>query len=273
MRTFTSGENHTLREHPFGKFAPTPLQRRVIAVSRASPFLNRGVLRRSICRWLGRMRPGPIDAQLPLGNFRLWCHENLSEAGILLYPHYNAQELRFLSEGISDGFFVDIGANIGLYSIAVATRVPSARVLAIEPGHVALVRLRTNIEASALSDRITVAPVGVGAEEFVGELVFEGSLARARVEPSATGGLTILPLPRILDDYSVEKIDSLKIDIEGREAEAMIPLLEEGRRLPRRIVIEHLHQDHWDVDLMAELQRVGYRELGRTRANSLLQRG
>ena len=42
-------------------------------------------------------------------------------------------------------------------------------------------------------------------------------------------------------------------------------------RWPKRIIIEHLHDDVWGADLFGQMFAGGYVEVGRTRQNSLLE--
>lgn len=261
-------------EPPFGAHAPNGAQAALIALAR-NTGLHRGFWRPGLNRLLNGLKRGPLDVERDIGRFRLHYQDNLIEIGILLHPTYNAREIAFCAEAVADGgWFVDIGANIGLYSVAVATRAAKARVLAIEPGPVALARLYPNIEASELAGRIAVAECAISDSERVGGLVFEhGDLAIARFEEGIEGGMVTRTLLSLLDEKGVEAIGALKIDIEGREAEALGPFFRQApkSRWPRRIVIEHLHDDAWGADLFSQMFAGGYVETGRTRQNSLLE--
>jgi hypothetical protein len=78
----------------------------------------------------------------------------------------------------------------------------------------------------------------------------------------------------LLAELGIDRIGAIKIDIEGREAEALGPFFREARKSlwPRRIVIEHLTEAEWGADLFKQLAEAGYQETGRTRQNSLLER-
>lgn len=258
----------------FGSHPPTALQAALIDLARNTK-LHRGFWRPMLNRMLNGLKSGPLDVERDIGRYRLHYQDNLIEIGILLHPAYNAREIAFCREAVADGgWFVDIGANIGLYSIAVAVGAPQAKVLAIEPGPVALARLYPNIEASELADRITVAECAISDSERVGGLVFEhGDLAIARFEEGIEGGMRTRTLLGLLDELKIEAIGALKIDIEGREGEALGPFFREApkSRWPKRIVIEHLHDDAWGRDLFGQMFEGGYKEVERTRQNSLLQ--
>ncbi|WP_224447398.1 FkbM family methyltransferase [Haloprofundus salilacus] len=57
----------------------------------------------------------------------------------------------------------DVGANTGVYSLAVAAAEPAARVVAFEPNPDVAAQLRTNVERNEFGDRIAVREEGVGA--------------------------------------------------------------------------------------------------------------
>lgn len=256
---------------PFGAYAPTAAQKIVIGLAR-STFLHRGDFRPMVSGLLTLLRKGPIDIARGAGNFRLHHADNLIEIGLLLHPTYNAQEIAFISEVMDAGVFLDIGANIGLYSVAVAAK---GRVIAIEPGPTALARLRDNIAASGVDAAVTVAPVAISDMNRKGGLTFKyGDLAIARFEEGIEGGLETRTLISLLDELGITRIAAIKIDIEGREAEALGPFFREADHSlwPRRIVIEHLTEAEWGADLFTQLREAGYAEVGRTRQNSLLER-
>lgn len=262
-------------EPPFGTYAPTPAQGAVIGLARGS-FLHRGDFRPAMGALLNSLRSGPLDVERDHGRFRLHYRDNLIEIGLLLHPTYNHREIRFIREAVEGGgTFIDIGANIGLYSVAVATLAPKAKVVAIEPGPTVLARLNANIAASAVEKRVTVAAVAISDQNRKGGLVFkDGDLAIARFEEGAEGGLETRTLVDLLDELKVKTIGAIKIDIEGREAEALGPFFREAprSRWPKRIVIEHLTEAEWGADLFGQLSAAGYREVGRTQQNSLLER-
>ena len=259
---------------PFGAFAPTAAQKAVIGFAR-STFLHRGDFRPMISGLLTGLRKGPLDMDRHGGRFRLHHADNLIEIGLLLHPTYNVQEIDFLADTLSEGVFLDIGANIGLYSIAVASRTANARVVAVEPGDVVLPRLHDNIAASGFEGRITVAECAISDRTMTGGLTYKhGDRAIARFEEGIEGGMVTRTLVDLLDDLKIDRIGAIKIDIEGREAEALGPFFREApkSRWPRRIVIEHLTEAEWGADLFGQLREAGYAEVGRTRQNSLLER-
>lgn len=257
--------------HPFGEFAPSLGQSIALALIRIPP-LYRGSLRPFWVRVLNALRSGPVDVSSSYGKFRIYPTTNLVDSALLIHPYYNQAEITFLREGLSaGGTFVDIGANIGLYSVALGNRLkPAGRVISIEPNPVCVERLRTNLGFNGLPTD-GVFPVAAGDSPGRGHLIVErDDLAIARTVRDATGGdFEIRTLTDILDQAGVKAIAALKIDVEGFEMAALGPFFRHAPRArwPQRICIEHFGGKS---DVMTMLAEAGYHLERKTRNNALL---
>jgi len=80
---------------------------------------------------------------------------------------------------------------------------------------------------------------------------------------------------RILAEADISKVDALKIDVEGFEDRVLSGFFRDAPPAlwPRAVVIEHLSKQEWLSDCIADMVGRGYREAGRTRSNTFLQRG
>ena len=258
----------------FGDFAPSLGQKLVLALIRIPP-LYRGSLRPFWVRVLNALRGGPVDVTSAFGRFRVYPTTNLVDSALLIHPCYNQAEITFLREGLREGgTFVDIGANIGLYSVALGNSLrASGRVVSIEPNPICVERLRANLRFNDLPTD-GVFPVAVGDSPGRGHLIVDhDDLAIARTVRDATGGdFEIRTLTAILDQAGVNEIASLKIDVEGFEMAALGPFFQNAPRTrwPRRICIEHLGEKS---DVMAMLAKAGYQLVRNTRNNALLTLG
>lgn len=260
-------------EPSFGAFAPRGLQSLALACARVPPFY-RGFFRRpmaNLVRSLGR-RP-TLDVTRDGLAFRLRGAANLIEDGILVHPAYNRAEIDFLSVGTpKGGTFVDLGANMGLYTLPLARRAgPRGRVLAVDANRDIVPALEFNVRASGL-ENVTIACVAVGERAGRGSLAIRhDDLAIVEVQEDAHGDVEIRPLAEVVRDAGLVRIDALKADIEGYEDQALAPFLRDAEPAlhPRRIVIEHLGRPHWKTDLFPVLAEHGYDLVGQTRGNSL----
>lgn len=114
------------------------------------------------------------------------------------------------------GLFVDVGANVGLISFAVARLRPQARVLAFEPfppnvrswkrNRDLNAASRAEVEACAVGDRVGTASFQTSGDSGWGHLSHDGDLE-----------VPMTTLDRYCEDHGIRRIDVLKIDAEGGE--------------------------------------------------------
>lgn len=264
---------------PFGAFAPNAAQAAIIHLAHRSR-LKRGAFRPMLSRLVNLLRAGPVDVQYQGASFRFHHQASATERGALFNPDYNLEELEFLRAHTPDGgVFVDIGANVGTYALALARHVgASGRVIAVEPHPVTFARLKFNCAASGFSQMRLVA-AAAGAED--GELMIAtdtDNLGASHVVTGKGAGNAIkvpsLRLQRILDEAGVAKVDALKIDVEGFEDRVLTGFFRDAPQSlwPRAVVIEHLSNDEWLADCIADMLARGYAAAGKTRSNTLLVR-
>lgn len=259
----------------WGDHRPTLAQRLLIGAARRS-FFGRGALRPwTIARIAARGTP--LDVEFRGCRYRVTLAHNLIEAGLLLKPAYNGPEIDFLSAAIRDGgTAVDIGSNIGLYSLPLTRAAgPSGRVIAIDANPAMVNALEFNARASEVSG-LSIFGMAVGGASGHARLqIHQDDLAIVKAEEDPEGDITMRPLSDILEEAAVTSVEALKIDIEGGEDAALVPYLDGATDAmrPDRIVIEHpRHSDDYS-GCAAAFDRHGYRLVGRTRSNSLYQRG
>jgi FkbM family methyltransferase len=259
---------------PWGQYAPPsgswPLTT-LINLRLAHGYLKKKIIR----NWNERFGP-IVDIEYSGIKYRLNLTDNVTDLRILTsHKSYDSVEINALKKSSSRGTFVDLGANIGFYSLSLAAA--GAKVIAVEPNPKTLERLRYNARLNEFGKNITIIPVGIGEEgEF--ELVSSGDLGSATIRPgghsSAKESITIQtkPLVEILADRGIQKVDGLKIDIEGMEDRALIPFFAEAPKSlwPSCVVIEHCTKDHWERDVISHMFELGYTCSHKTRANSIL---
>ena len=264
---------------PFGRLAPNAAQAALIALAQRTG-LKRGAFRPMLSRLLNLLRGGPLDVKYQGAAFRFYHQGSATERGALLNPDYNIEELTFLRAHVrTGGVFVDVGANVGTYALALARDVgENGKVIAIEPHPVTHARLAFNSAASGYGQVRLVAAAAGPAD---GELLIEtdgDNLGASHIVSGETSsraiGVPSLRLQRILDEAGVSHVDALKIDVEGFEDRVLTGFFAEAPQSlwPRAVVIEHLSKDEWQNDCIADMRARGYAETGKTRSNTLLTR-
>lgn len=261
----------------WGAYAPQ-FQLKVLRLLTCSG-LSHGKVTKQIIKLWKKQHGDLVDISIDNIRYRLNLSDNLTDAKILASSkRYDHKELRALTRACRQGVFVDIGANIGYYSLRVAAG-GAASVLAIEPNPPTLERLRFNISINKFDDRITVAPIGIGpsgtANFFSTGDLGSASLIKSASDRSSAIVIQTRPLLDIINENGIERIAGMKIDVEGIEDRALLPFFEAAAKplWPSCLVIEHCHHQEWETDIIEYLLENGYRSVNKTRANTILKLG
>jgi FkbM family methyltransferase len=274
----------------FGSLAPGWLDRSVIALTQLLPNNWLGLRLAILFRRAVTMRldypAGALDVERWGLNVRLHPRDNGCEKNLLFTPQmYEPTELKELGADIARAaqlnkpfVFVDIGANVGLFSLFVAAHAGAgASIFAIEPEPGNQRRLNFNVGANSKLP-IKVFPMALSDEP--GELVVEldrrdrgGSRTWKVVDAQAEAvRVTAQTLFALLQSERVETIDALKIDVEGFEDVVLGPFFRDAppQMLPHLIIIEDC-RGSWKADLMSIMADKGYSVVARSKLNFILQ--
>jgi len=173
---------------------------------------------------------GWIDV-LVIGGARLRLYGESVLGQYICRHSFEASELLFLHRYLRPSdVFVDVGANLGLFTVAAARRVgPAGRVLAFEPGSGARRMLEENVRLNRLCNT-TILPIALSSSDarltptvpVLGHEAF-GSLARPidtldtqteEIEARAWDGLA-------QDLLGAQAVTMMKIDVEGWESHVL----------------------------------------------------
>jgi FkbM family methyltransferase len=276
---------------PYGARPPDRFVRGALAVTRNLPANWFGLrismpFRRLAIDSLGGR---PVDTTVWNARARLYPARNIVEKNALFTPQiFDALERNVLAGAVAGCSavggtftFVDIGANVGLYSLFVAAcGGAQARVLAIEPQPGIVERLRFNVQANP-GFNIVVRPVAVSDHDGEARLVVHATdeggahLSDAGGPPRGTEIVSVpsRTLAAIVVDAGLAAIDALKIDIEGAEHLALTPFFGDApdSLWPKLVLIEDRPVD-WPLDLFGLMRRCGYVEIARSRHNVIFRR-
>jgi len=159
----------------------------------------------------------------------------------------------------SDRIIVDIGANIGIFTIYAARQAPGARIIAVEPFHDTCRRLRKHLENNRIAERVTVLNCAIAAEKGWGEMDsaqgIPSQYRRVHSEETASlntrhRGLAALQkgpgvpvenktLADVLEAAAVDNVDLLKMNIHGNEYAVLMKTPAEVLRRFRRIAVQY----------------------------------
>lgn len=158
-----------------------------------------------------------------VGNTFLFMKKGLAGAtGNFYCGLHEFEDMSFTIHLLREGDqFVDIGANIGSFSI-LASGVAGANTLAIEPVPVTYQILNKNIAINGLADKVKTLNIAIGNE--VSEVKFTSDLDTVNhiVSEKETSIANFITVPLKPLDSVVSKIPVLmKIDVEGFEANVL----------------------------------------------------
>jgi FkbM family methyltransferase len=187
-----------------------------------------------VLRWeMIRYGNKPIQFQFD-HSLVLKLYPNDGAARLTYYFNYHEPEIfRFLDKYLQpNSVFVDVGANIGCYTLFASKRVgEKGKVLAFEPQPLTYRRLVENIQSNR-SSNVIAEPYAVGRESGPLQVVSMADTARTYTQevivenPSrAIQGIEICQAVSLDDyfrDHPIYRIDYIKIDVEGFEFEVLL---------------------------------------------------
>jgi len=178
--------------------------------------------------------------------------------------------MRWIDSEVRDGdVFMDIGANIGIYTIAAAHRVgPTGHVIAFEPHKKNALTLMQNLALNALTSRVDVVGCPLSDEASIvrfdylsldsassGSQVNNGCRRLDNLRPVASEFTVTTTVDRLLAETRIRTPSIVKIDVDGLELSilrGMSQLLSKGDR-PRTIQVEiNLGEDEAVMSFLAQ---------------------
>jgi FkbM family methyltransferase len=121
----------------------------------------------------------------------------------------------------SEALFVDVGANVGSYTI-LAAGVAGSQAVSIEPTPATFASLSRNVAANSLQNRVTLVQVAVGDQS--GEIRFsmDRDCENQVVGANYSGASAVVPL-RTIDEILADRSPvMMKMDVEGFEEQALV---------------------------------------------------
>ncbi len=269
---------------PFGAFPPSPFQD---AVRRGAARLRYSAIGKRAASLLLRAAGGKSGRAFDVTVFgseraRLHPYDNISEKRVFITPQFweaaeRAALANFIASGSGDFWFLDVGANAGLYTLFARSCARAAardfHAICVEPAPEMLARLRFNLEASGVNGVAQVFACAAGDREGVTSFrTDEDNRGESRVDCFGERQVSVRPLAAIIDEAGAPRIDAMKIDIEGAEEEALKGLFAATgeRHRPSLIVAELSHEA--DGAVMDRLKAEGYHQTLRTKRNGVLSR-
>lgn len=174
-----------------------------------------------------------------------------------------------------NAIFLDIGANIGYYSL-MSAKLGFKKIYAFEPIANTFLRLQENIKINSLKKVIIPIQKAVGeknADEYIYQDVENIGNSSILIKGNKTKKLKInmIELCNFFQQNNISNIDAIKLDIEGYEDRALINLFlnKHNKIFPKLLIIEHSNKELWKYNLFEKLEAKGYKKMNSTRGNTI----
>jgi FkbM family methyltransferase len=212
--------------------------------------MGKGILRRAIARLVelllrappsaGTHKRGADHRSVPVsvdedgawlvleGGVRLKCIDGLNSISGILQKQggFEEIELDLVRRNLhGEGVFIDVGANVGLYSLMVARWFPGVTVHAFEPVQEVFQVFLANRAKNGISEsQMVINPMAVGREDKVVHITTAFHSSNYLTDASsaqATSAVRCAALDSYVDDHGLTDVRFIKIDVEGREFDVL----------------------------------------------------
>ena len=224
---------------------------RYLAAIRHSPFLNSA-------NWVWNRIVPFYDKALYYFLGRRGLERVINKTDRILVPYslryvseiYEPQAWTYMMNAVQPGDIIaDIGAHIGLYTVALANRVgPLGQIFAFEPDTKNSSVLKEMVLLNKVTDRVKIIEEAVSDSNGVTGFV-SGLESGSHLNSSNGQYVHKISCIRLDTFFANKNLNILKIDVEGYEGEVLkgaVDLLADQKRRPRFILIE-LHPFAWSV--------------------------
>lgn len=157
-------------------------------------------------------------------------------------------------------FIVDCGANVGISVLYFKKLYPNCKLLAFEPDRRAFRILKANVRANYLKNVILINSAvhnKRGFADFYYDRTHPESLSMS-IKSGREKSISVRKVPTVLlSSYLKERVDFLKMDIEGVEGSVINELFQAGKlNFVRESVIEYHHHIKPKEDLLSQTLKI-----------------
>lgn len=166
---------------------------------------------------------------------------------ILQYGHYEEHSVKIAREICkdTDGYFLDVGANFGLYTCYLLSANKKIKAISIDASYIAFAQLLKNISLNNLNNRVQLSNTALSENH---SLHFfspfnESNLGSSRIVNTESDKSKYIVCSTTLNDVLAElkpnSIKLMKMDVEGHEEYVLNGLDLNGPYRPENILLEY----------------------------------
>ncbi len=229
---------------------------------------------------LGLARNTALIRSIEIGPHQLWfdvSHFTASSAYFLGSPYEPDVTAHLFSVLAPGDVFVDVGANVGYFTVLAALKVGSAgRVIAFEPNPALLPRLRQHLAMNHLEDRVQIETCALSSQSadavpfYISPDRQNDGLSSLLLRDVLRAGERVEISTSTFDDWidraRPSRIDLVKIDVECAEHEVVSGMRRTFEKMPPRSIVCETSIGS-AADLM--LIEVGYQRLNSAQSSEV----
>lgn len=195
---------------------------------------NEGCRVNMLCEWVKanvRRRLLHTVKTLPLFGFEFVAYPDCSVGYVVSFTRdglFDYDWMNFFRRFVGpDDTCLDIGANVGAYTLLFASLAPNGRVIAVEPGPTSFPRLEENVQRNKLTGRVDLVNKALGEESGVLEFVVgkqssSSHIVRDRDDQQRVTGVACTTLDDLGKTLDIGRCDFAKVDVEGFEESVIL---------------------------------------------------
>jgi len=204
----------------------------------------------------------------PLEGYQMRVNLQMQKAYI--YGTFEEALVRFILDTVQDGWNVfDVGANIGYVALLIASRTPAGRVYAFEPLPSNFACLQENADRNKMPNlHCELRALGETTKQMTFHYRAEALTAGGSIVNSVPYGVdkaimttevAVIPGDEYMREHAVQRLDLVKIDVEGAEGLVLRGMLQTLRTYRPLVVVElHSFEGSTAPDVPAFLSDLGY---------------
>ena len=164
-------------------------------------------------------------------------------------------DMRFVLDTLRSGdLFVDIGANVGSYTV-LASKVCGAHAVSVEPDPGTVRSLRRNVEVNGITGKVRIVGSALGSTSGNASFTIGRDTMNRVAKPEDTNVRT-LKLSTLDDIMNGETPTLIKIDVEGYEAE----VFRGGQATLNNPTLKAIITETLDQEVLEILSKAGFKE-------------
>lgn len=182
------------------------------------------------------------------GRYFMLDQKQFNDIGLIAYKPYETAQLDFFKAKIREygvTRFIDIGANVGMYSVLIGALPQIEALYAFEPSKTVYHSLIANILVNDLSDKFNGFNCALSAEDGTDILHFHPNFSGTsslekewRTRSNRTEKITKCRLDSLLDPKDFTAPLAIKIDVEGHELETLKGAAEFLSTFPYKLIMQ-----------------------------------